>query len=185
MDTLKFKMDCSSIQRRLLEGQLDSQAERHVADCRECQKYQYALERFLAAKSAEKALPPPPKHVDSLIRKVAKEQLAIPNIDKPQFKRSAFGWITTAAAAVLLAGWIAVKFIDSGASPALTPQAPPVNIADHQRDKDVQDNICDLQIAIELDMATICFSCNDDDGEVEEVLNELDQNDLSLPPIWS
>lgn len=181
-------MDCKIIQQRLLEERLGAEVERHLADCQDCRAFQHAMERFLRAKPADTECPGPPERLDSAIREVAESYLETSSANKPRLSRLSIGWLATAAA-LLLVGWLASMLIHPALNPQVVAKSAPASTertdAYRQWDINVNNDICDLQIAIELDMATICSSSGDDDGGSEEVLDELDQNDFSLPPIWS
>ena len=176
-------------QKQLTEGQLDTAVERHLADCQDCQDFRHAMERFLDAKPAEPNLPDPPERLTLAVRAVAAERLNLSSANRQRCPWPVAWWLA-AAAAFILVGWIVGVLAppsgsDAGIAEKGASASAEVVDSSRQWDVDMQDNICDLQIAIELDMATVCSSSGDDDGGVEEVLDELDQNNFSLPPIWS
>ena len=182
-------MNCSMTQRQLTEGRLDAEVERHLADCQDCQEFRHVMERFLDAIPPEGELHDPPERLNLAVRAAAVDCLNLSGANRQRLSWSVAWWLT-AAAAFILVGWIVgVLAQPSGSNAGIAGKNAPAGAevvdVSRQWDADMQDNICDLQIAIELDMATVCSSAGDEDGGVEEVLDELDQNNFSLPPIWS
>ena len=176
-------------QRQLTEGRLDTAVERHLADCQDCQDFQHAMERFLDAKPAEGEFPAPPERLNLAVRAAAADRLNLANANRQRLPWPIAWWLT-AAAAFILVGWIVgVLAMTPGSDTEIAEKSAPAGAeaveSSRQWDVDMQDNICDLQIAIELDMATVRSPVGDEDGGGEEVWDELDQSNFSLPPIWS